>query len=49
MLMYYSQARISSIEEDLGLQGAQFGTAVSILSVGSVMKRNYPVNLPADS
>jgi hypothetical protein len=28
------QARLSSFDEDLGLENYQFGTAVSILSVG---------------
>lgn len=33
------QARLSTLDEDLNLQGYQFGTAVSILSVGYVQER----------
>ncbi|KAK1986937.1 major facilitator superfamily domain-containing protein [Colletotrichum cereale] len=32
-----AQARLSSLDEDLNLQGYQYGTAVSILSVGYVL------------
>ncbi|KAH8729122.1 major facilitator superfamily domain-containing protein [Phaeosphaeriaceae sp. PMI808] len=32
-----AQARLSSLDEDLGLENYQFGTAVSILSVGYVL------------
>ncbi|KAL0942079.1 major facilitator superfamily transporter [Colletotrichum truncatum] len=32
-----AQARLSTLDEDLGLEGYQFGTAVSILSVGYVL------------
>lgn len=34
MLTGISQARISTLDEDLNLKGYQFSTAVSILSVG---------------
>lgn len=30
----YSQAKLNSLEADLGLEGDQFNTAVSILNVG---------------
>lgn len=33
------EARLSSFEKDLGLQGSQFNTAVSILIVGYVSTR----------
>ncbi|KAI6383317.1 hypothetical protein MCOR25_000237 [Pyricularia grisea] len=32
-----AQARLSTLDEDLGLEGYQFGTAVSILSLGYVL------------